>query len=305
MTDVAILIVGYRSTGHLPACLAAIPAALGGVTADIRYVDNSGETASERLVRAAFPRATIVPSVGNVGFGQANNLLAEDAEAPWLLLLNPDAAPLLGSIATLVEAAEKARCEIAGGLAISPGGESLPMSRLKMPSTANFLRMIFGLAPPLREADEPVRAEAVSGAFMLIDRKLWRTLGGFDERFFLYAEELDLCRRAAKAGATILHVPDARYIHDVGSGKPVTSERMLYSLRGSATFYAKHFGPARAGLYLALHWLSCWTRFLPAVIASPFSAKARQRARAFRQACTNPASWMRGYAAKGSDPRRG
>ena len=297
--DVSVLIVGYRSARFLPACLNAIPVALGDLEAELRFIDNGPDNGSAQLVRESCPAAKIIASRGNIGFAAANNLLADGGKGRWLLLLNPDTVPQPGSIARLVAAGDGSpEAAILAGPSFSPCGEELPMSRLAFPSLPGFARMIFGRSPKSDTLD------AVSGAFMLVRADVWRALGGMDDSFFLYAEELDFCWRARRAGHAIRFVDDARVVHDVGSGGKRSPRRALYSLRGAAHFYAKHYSPARAWSYRLLHWIAAWARFAPSLLLAPFAARYRERAHTWRAACLTPWRWMRGYRPDSADPRR-
>lgn len=98
------------------------------------------------------------------------------------------------------------------------------------------------------DACTPQKVEVISGAFMLVRRTLWERLGGFDERFFMYTEEVDLCKRIANAGYELWADPSIVMIHDAGSGDPDNPRKRLQNLRGNATFYRKHYPPIAASI---------------------------------------------------------
>ena len=111
--------------------------------------------------------------------------------------------------------------------------------------TAIGLTKLRGGALPYR-AVAPQRVPVVSGAFLLIRNDVWRQVGGFDERFFMYAEEVDLCARVMQLGYEIWCDPTIIMIHDAGSGAPESASRRCNLLRGNATFMRKHHGPIAA-----------------------------------------------------------
>jgi len=95
---------------------------------------------------------------------------------------------------------------------------------------------------------------------MLVDAAAWHRLGGFDEQYFMYAEEVDLCKRIANFGGVLLCDPRIRLLHDTGSGERRTPRRMLLRAKGNATFYRKHYGPIQAALCLSLLLLHALSR---------------------------------------------
>lgn len=295
---ISILIVGYNSADFLAAAVGAIAGASRKQVAEICFVNN-GTDNSEDLVRALCPLAVVLESRGNIGFGAANNYLADAASGEWLLLLNPDTQLEAGAIDALLAAAEEnPEFAILGGLSVDRQGNPLAMSHLRFPRLRRLVRAIAGRAnaplPPSDSADV-LAVEAVSGGFLLIRRSAWEALGGFDEQFFLYCEEVDLCRRHHDAGGRVGMVPAARVMHDVGSGKPLAASRILSSARGSATYYRKHFPVWYARACLFAHWAAYAVRFAVGGLASPFSPRLRALSAAMREVTLKPWLWVTGY----------
>lgn len=296
--DVSILMVGYNSRPFLQAAIGSVERATTRHSYEVRFVNN-GTDHSEDMIRDRFPDAAILATRGNIGFGAANNYLAREATGAWLLLLNPDTRLEPSAIDVLLEEAEADRSfAILGGLSMSPAGEPLAMSRLEFPTLSRIFRGAIGKGgAKLPPADAPgvFEVDAVSGGFMLIDRDWWDRLAGFDERFFLYSEELDLCRRMRDLGGKVGLVPAARLMHDIGSGDPASPARMLLSMRGSATFYRKHFSAAYARACLFAHWLSCAGRFVIGSLFAPLNRRWAVAARSMQGVTLRPWSWHRGY----------
>ena len=296
--DVSILVVGYNSRSFVDGCIGSVDKATHRHSFEIRFVNNSTDL-SEDLVRSLFPDVAVLPTRGNIGFGAANNYLASEAKGRWLLLLNPDTRLEESAIDRLLDASKGDRSfGILGGLSVSRKGEPLAMSRLEFPTFARSLRGAIGKggAPlPVPDSSAVLEVEAVSGAFMLIDRHWWNRLGGFDERFFLYAEELDLCWRLRQLGGKVGLVSGARVMHDVGSGEPASPARVLLSMRGSATFYRKHFSATYTGVCLFAHWLSCAGRFVVGSLLGSFDMRWSAAARSMRGVTLRPWSWYKGY----------
>lgn len=299
---VSILIVGYNSLAFLPDCFGSIEQAARRHAVEIRFVNN-GSDASEDWIACHFADAEVLPTRGNIGFGAANNYLSQAARGDFLLLLNPDTRLEPSAIDHLLEAAlANPQFAILGGLAVSPAGVPLASSQLVFPTLGEILRGAIGQGGyevPDMTSGETCEVDAVSGGFMLINRQSFAQLGGFDARFFLYAEELDLCWRWRKLGGKVALVPAARVMHDVGSGEAASPARLLLSMRGAATFYRKHFAFPLSHICLAAHWLSCALRFVAGTLTGPFSHHGRNLRQAMRDVALKPWTWWAGYPLKG------
>jgi hypothetical protein len=250
--DLSVLVVGYRSTPFLEASIGGTLRAFGPNEAEVLFYDCSGD-GSEDWVRLAFPSVRILPHRGNLGFGAGNNHLARHARGRFILLLNPDTVPRGDDLRRLLEfAKERPNCGIWGGRTVHPDGSPDYGSHQPMMTVGGLWLSALGMsrlrrgALPL-DATVPQSVPIVSGAFLLITRNLWTQLQGFDEDYFMYAEEVDLCRRAALLGATPTADPSITLIHDERSGDPYNPQRRVLLLRGNATFLRKHRGP-----------ISCW-----------------------------------------------
>ena len=297
--EMSVLIVGFNSASHLPACLKSITDAAQKHSFDVVYVDN-GTDDSSAIVRQAFPAAKIVRSRGNIGFARANNLLAENASSPLLLLLNPDTQLFSGAIDELIKAAQvDSRYGILGGATFLDKTRLQPMPMIELPNASTIVR---GFWPRHSHPSDQNAAggiqevSAVSGGFMLVRREVWDQLDGFDERFFLYGEDLDLCQCAAKRGWKVGLVADAAIFHDIGSGEAHSKQRQLLQARGTATYHRKHFPTLLARTNLILMWLNFVIRAIGATVLSPFSRRFAAMARALIPLAAKPWVWMRGYS---------
>lgn len=282
--DVSVLVVGYRSMKYLEACLGGAMRSVGALRAEILYLDCSNDGSID-FVRARFPQVRVLPFAGNLGFGRGNNLLAQHAAGEFMLLLNPDTAPRADEIERLVAFARARRHAGAwGGRTVTPDGRPDTGSHQVMISAWRALLTLVGLRTlgagslPIG-ATRPQRVPVVSGAFLLVDAALWRELGGFDELFFMYAEEVDLCRRIQGAGREIWADPSIAMEHDLGSGNPHDPKRAISTIRGNATFFHKHHGPVAATIGCAASYLHEARRLLQAAtldrLRNPADAKAR------------------------------
>ncbi len=222
--DVSIIIVTYNVPDLLRRCLATIPAALDGLSAEVFVVDNgSGDGTWDSIVSRADVQA--IRGSRELGFGRGNNLAASRAAGRWLLFLNPDTElPPLG-VRRLVERGDTdsgvgilgPRLELADGSPDPAACRSFPT-----PASAalRLLRWPRNLSPrgvrPYN-VDPSTRREAVvdavSGACMLVRAEAFRRVGGFDPQFFTYGEDLDLAYRIRQAGWPTLFVPSVTVRH--------------------------------------------------------------------------------------------
>ena len=280
--DLSILIVTYNSASLIGGLLEQLRKQLlapDGIRAEVILVDNASGDATADLVAREFPWVNLVRSAKNLGFAAGNNLAAQKARGQFLLLLNPDAVPAPGSLGAGVQLMRAdPRVGLGGGKLVAPDGTLQPSARM-FPTLRDELFTMSGLAarfprsPLLARMDrrwaDPERQAPVDwipGAFVFIGRKVWNTLGGFDERFFMYYEEVDLCRRLQDQGFTVQYWPQLKATHIGGaSARTVARARVSRSgsqleswrMRSALLYYRKHHGPGAAWGWKALE--SCWT----------------------------------------------
>lgn len=260
---VSVVVVAYRSRAHLPACLASLQAAAEGLPLELVVVDNASGDGTPDLVRQAFPWARVLENETNRGFAAAANQGARGARGRHVLFLNPDAVPSAGSLAVLVRALD---ADPSVGLVgpqllnpdrspqpsawIAPGFRSLAFDALLLANLFPRSRMSFLTV----EGTEPREVSCLSGACLLARRECFESLAGFDERFFLYHEDFDLCLRARAAGYHVQLVPEARVVHSVGGSS--FQDRRGFFLRfheSRGLLIRKHHPGLEGRLLAALH----------------------------------------------------
>jgi len=282
--DISIIVVSFNTRDILRRSLRAVAAAADGITHEIIVVDNASHDGSADMVAAEFPAVKLLCAPHNLGFAAANNLGYRAAAGEFLVLVNPDAFPEPSALqAGLERMRARPSVALAGGLLIGKHGEPEPSARL-FPSPLNDFLSLSGLAarfPRSRlfgrfdrtwaDPAKPAAVDWVPGAFCLIRKPVLDRLGFFDERFFLYYEEVDLCRRLRAAGHAIEYWPDLRATHWGGeSSKTVTTQRIsrngsqltLWRMRSALLYYRKHHGWAvarlAAGIEVGWHALRRW-----------------------------------------------
>lgn len=243
MSEISVFIVTYNSAPLLRFCLDSLRAqTLQDV--EVIVVDNASRDDSAALVKAEYPEVKLLASKTNLGFGNANNLALTVAEGRYIVLLNPDAvlAPdALENSLKHIEATPDAG--MGGGLLQGPQGEWQPSAR-QFPSLLNEVLTLSGLANRYPKSTffgrfdrtwaDPLLAAAVDwvpGAFAILRRDLVEQIGLFDERFFLYYEEVDLCKRIHQAGFKVYYWPDLVITH-IGGASSETVDELAFSSSG-------------------------------------------------------------------------
>jgi hypothetical protein len=253
----SIVVVNWNTGTMLRECLASIGSARlpsGWRLERVVVVDNASEDGSSDDLPDVGGVIEVVRNPANRGFAAACNQGAARCRSTLLLFLNPDTRlfdnSLAAPVSCLVSPAH-AMVGIAGIQLLDERGE-VARSCSRFPRGLHFLSQALGLNrhwPRLSQAMlewdhlETREVDQVIGAFFMIRRSLFVALNGFDERFFVYFEEVDLCRRARAAGWRSLFVAQAQAFHlGGGSSRGVLDRRLMYSLRSRLLYARKHFG---------------------------------------------------------------
>ncbi len=279
-SDVTVIIVNFNAGEHLPIAVESAAADLAAIPSSIVVVDNASTDGSAAGV-AALPGVSLVANESNRGFGAAVNQAARQSNARYLWLLNPDCRVRPGAYASLAGTlARHDQCAIAAARLLNADG-SVQASARGEPSAwtglfgrHGLLTKLFPSAAAARRnlpaADlvdagvESAVVDWVMGACMLIRRDRFVEVGGFDERYFLYWEDADLCRRLRSRGYETRYVPAAQVVHvgAVSSGtRSAFATREFH--RSAYRYYATHivptpWHPARGFARVALALRSWW-----------------------------------------------
>jgi GT2 family glycosyltransferase len=248
----AVIIATFNSAADIERCLASLRAAPPRVTHEITVVDNASTDATVALVRSQFPGTRMIVAPRNLGFAAANNLAIRETSSELLLLLNPDTVVRPGAIDTLVrtldERPDAAGCgprlvDEQGRAELSFGAMMSPMHELRQ----KWLTLGHAHGWPLvsayveRIVRRPGEPDWVSGACLCVRRRDATHAGLLDERFFLYAEDVDFCAALRARGRRILFVPAAEVVHLRGRSRVSVRQASEQAYRSSQlAFYAKH-----------------------------------------------------------------
>jgi len=288
--DLAIVIVSTNEAHWLEHCLPTVFAKAGDASLAVIVVDNSCTDGTRELVESRFPQAKVVSSP-NRGFGYGNNRGLEQANARYLLLLNPDTEIIEGTFGELVRLLdERPHIGLAGVRQITGEGR-LCLSIRRFPSVSRALsEALFSERWPIRPAwsgervleEEPYEHETecdwTSGSFMVVRREALLSAGLLDERFFIYSEEPDLCLRIKRAGWQVYHLPQMTIVHHAQKGG--IRPRMLAQDALARRQYAyKYFGRTYRALYLAALKVGYLTRAAVSPVDRSDGAARREGAR--------------------------
>jgi N-acetylglucosaminyl-diphospho-decaprenol L-rhamnosyltransferase len=256
--DLAIIIVSTNEAHWLRPCLRTVFDRMGAIDADVVVVDNDSHDDTAALVEREFPRARVVRSA-NHGFSHANNRALMTCDARYVLLLNPDTEIEAGTFEELVRAMDqRPTVGLAGVRQVNAAGELCPTIRrfpngLRALGEAVAAERVLGGPGWLGEAERDLRVydgevacDWTTGSFMMVRREAIQSAGFLDERFFMYSDETDWCRRIKAAGWEVRHLPLMTIVHhyDKDGVKPNVESLAAYN---RVVYARKHFSPA--------HWL--------------------------------------------------
>lgn len=308
----SVLIVTYNSARYIDGCLTSLEAALRGIDAEVVVLDNaSTDDTFARL--AEHPQVEAIPGVSNAGFAAACNRLAERSRGRYLFFLNPDTTIDSEAVHRLLAAADETPAAgIYGARTVTPDGRPVFASaqgRMTMWSLICFATGLSTLLSRRAWANPEVipnwdrttsrTVPVLSGGALLVRRDVWAELGGFDSRYFMYAEDADLCARALTAGYRPLFVAPAVVTHAVG-GSSSEGRKLVLLHRGKVTYVHKHWPhwQARCGTRLLLVGVA--VRAFAARVGAIPDVPGRSSGGAWREAWKNRADWRHGWGAAGT-----
>lgn len=265
--DLAVIIVSYNTRDMLQACLDSVYASLAesGCQAQVWVVDNASSDGSPAMVRTEFPQANLLALKENLGFAGGNNVglravgfeADSDHQPDLVLFLNPDTEVQGDALTQMAKVLRSThRAGVVGASLVYPDGRfqhsAFRFPTLKQiwfdffPRPAHFLESSLNGRYPraLYQAGQPFPIDHPLGAAMMTRAEVIQQAGLMDEGFFMYAEEVDWCKRVKKAGWDIYCVPTARIVHHAGGSTRQFRDEMFVALwRSRFRLFEKHYGP--------------------------------------------------------------
>lgn len=303
-----IIVVSYNTRELTVRALETLFENAGDVDYRVVVWDNASHDGSADAIAERFPELELIRSAENIGFARANNAVAEAARTEWLLLLNPDTETHPRAVENLLRFANaNPQAGIVGGQTVFPDGALNIASCWNTMSLWSLFCSAVGLARVFKDTtffnpegiggwkrDSVRSVDVVVGCFFLIRMELWRQLGGFSSRYFMYGEEHDLCLRARKLGYRPMITPDARIMHLVGASSSKREDKVLRLLKSKVTIIRDHWTAGRARLGIALLWLWIANRRFGAWVKARVLRDDRQE-ESWRNIWRLRHDWLKGY----------
>ncbi|MBF8248232.1 MAG: glycosyl transferase family 2, partial [Bacteroidetes bacterium] len=272
--QLSIIIVNYNVRDFLHHALISIRKATKGIRSEIIVVDNASDDGSTEMLRKRFPNVTLIASKQNLGFARANNVALKRARGDFLLLINPDTVVQEDTLRVMLDFFKNTpEAGLAGCKILNPDGTFQLACRRGFPTPWVAFTKIFGLSKLFPRSswfgkynltylntEETYEVDSVSGSFMMLPREVLEKVGGLDEEFFMYGEDLDWCYRIQQSGWKIFYVPLTQIIHYKGESTRRSSIDEIQTFYDAMhRFVKKHFGGSsflriilRAGIMLTL-----------------------------------------------------
>ena len=259
--DLSIIIVSWNVRELLRACLHSIDSQRCGLDVEVIVVDGASSDGSAAMVGEVFPWVKLIACNENIGFPRGNNLGLAKASGRYLLLLNPDTEIKQDALSVMVKyLTQHQDVGLVGPQLLNSDG-SIQSSRRRFPTLVSALfesTWLESVAPQwiLRHYyaqdlpdDRVSDVDWITGACMLTRCEIFNAIGGLDEAYFMYSEELDWCRRIKDSGWRVVYYPAAQVLHHVGkSSEQAVTARHINFQRAKLRYFRKFHGKATAAV---------------------------------------------------------
>ena len=262
----SVLIVNYNVKAFLDQCLRSVRAASRNLDVEVIVVDNASTDQSGEWITAQFPEVRWIASPTNLGFGRANNLALREATGDVVLYLNPDTVVPEDNFATaLAYLADHPEVGSLGCRMIDGTGEFLPESKRALPTPSVALYRLLGLSSLFPRSprfaryylghlpeDQNAEVDVHCGAWMMVRKPILDQLGGFDEAYFMYGEDIDLSYRIQKAGWQNHYLATSPIIHYKGESTKHATWKYVKTFHEAMDIFARTHFAGRAAAFSAL-----------------------------------------------------
>ena len=250
--QLSVIILNYNVRYFLELCVISVQKALETIDAEIIVVDNNSSDGSCEMMKQRFPNITFIANKENSGFPKGNNIGVAQAKGKYICILNPDTVVAEDTFSEILAFAEKQQdLGIVGCKLIDGTGNFLPESKRGVPTPFVAFTKIFGLykfsnyfgnyyAQHLQE-NETGKVAILVGAFMVMKRELYLEVGGFDEKCFMYSDDIDLSYMVLQKGKSNYYFPETTVIHYKGESTIKDETYMKRFQEAMNFFYKKHF----------------------------------------------------------------
>ncbi len=309
MSKVDIILVSYNTAEYTKRAIESVYAETTDTEVNVIMVDNDSKDNSVELIEKEFPQVEIIQTGANLGFAGGVNIGAKASNNEYVLLLNPDTVILEKAIDKLVAFAKQTpKAGIWGGITLNDDLSLNPNNARARLSIKTLLFSALGLSKVFnescffnhdnygcwdRKSDREV--DVITGCFFLTPRKLWETLDGLDETFFMYAEEADYCIRAIKKGYQPRVTANARIIHHGGVSETNISGKMYKLLKGKSELINKHTIGWQKPIYKVLLLWHVFNKTMALNIVSLIKKNKAPVRDQWRIVLSQRNEWLKGY----------
>lgn len=284
----SVIIVSWNTRDLTRDALASVYRETKDIDFEVIVVDNKSSDDSVAMIKREFPQVKLIENTNNDGFSKGNNLGLKIATGEYLMLLNSDTIVLDNALGKLVEyIALNSDTMMVGPRLLNTDMTFQHSCRRNLPDIWNSFFHLFGLVRLFPKSklinnykkynDDPNVTEpvtALSGAAMLFRRSVYDRIGGLDERFFMYGEDLDFCKRVFDQGWITMYVSDAKIIHHGGgSSKKRRTQSLINFYDAMWLYYQKHFAPQYFFLLNWGVWLGIKLRMTVALLQNALKGK--------------------------------
>lgn len=277
---ISVIFVSWNTQELTKNALVSLFAQTKIVDMEVIVVDNHSSDGTVAMIRKQFPKVILIENQDNKGFGRANNQGLKIAKGNYIMFLNTDVVVLDGAVDKLVEYLDMHPNVMAVGPRLLNKDMTFQHAcRRKLPNPFNSFFHLFGLIKIFKNnkqindykqftADPEITGptEAVSGAAMLFRRQVYEQIGGFDEQFFMYGEDLDFCKRIFDKGWLMVYLSSAKIIHFGGQSSGKRKVKSLFNFYDAMwIYYKKHYGIKHSVVVNSTAWLLIRLRLLIAL----------------------------------------
>ncbi|WP_179018421.1 glycosyltransferase family 2 protein [Winogradskyella forsetii] len=242
----SVIILNYNVRYFLELCLKSVEEAIANIDAEIIVIDNNSPDDSCAMVKQLFPTIKLIENHENLGFSKGNNIGVAQANGEYLCILNPDTVVAEDTFTKLIQYADsKENLGIIGCQLIDGKGQFLPESKRNVPTPKVSLNKMLGKTNDYYanhiQAENKGKVAILVGAFMWLKKDVYKAVGGFDEAYFMYGEDIDLSYKVVKAGYDNYYYGDTTIIHFKGESTLKDAKYAKRFYGAMQIFYKKHF----------------------------------------------------------------
>lgn len=269
MLEVSVVIVSWNARTHLFRCLKTLRSELAHLSAEVIVVDNASDDGSQNMVRESYPEVRLLVNDRNLGFSRANNIGIRETGGEYLVLVNSDVEVLGGCVESMLRYM-RAHCDVGllGPQILDSQGRvqrscmglptiwNLTCRALALDSVFNKRKTFSSYMMNYQDPNVKQSVDIINGCFWMIRRDAVQQVGLLDERFFIYAEDKDWCKRFGERGWKVVYYPEAKAIHYGGASSSNAPVRFYLEMQiANLKYWEKHYGKAKRSLYLAVIFL--------------------------------------------------